>query len=352
METKDIKSFSQIIGQSVAVEYLRRVIKRETHSHAYIFSGHIGVGRKTTALAFAMAINCLNPSQGEGCGNCQVCRQMKEGTFTHIHFLEPEGQYIKISQMRELIRKMEFKTAPGIYRIIIIDRAEFMNPESANSFLKTLEEPYPWNIIILIVSDTGSVLPTILSRCQKLNFHPIPIPKLVKWIVDEFHLDQEDARIIAMNSEGSIGRAVELIQGGFLERRHEHLLKLMKIMDLSNDKLLDFVHLLSIDYKKSVGGTGPSSSGGLFELLHVWKSWFRDLVAVNLGTGDNVLINADYSRKLNNIAKNHKIDRLIRCFELIEQLQRDIMGSRNLEIAMGNAFLNLKQIYRIKEKGL
>lgn len=347
MELSEIKSFSDIVGQRILVKYLRRIAENRRPAHAYLFLGQEGVGRKTIAYAFAMAINCRDLKEGDACGICPTCRQIKKGTSGQIIHIEPEGQNIKISQIRELMRKMEYRTERGLWRVVIIDKAEYMNPESANSFLKTLEEPYPWNIIILIVSDINSVLHTIRSRAQRINFSPLPLSDMVDWIVERFHISHEDARIIAINSEGSLGRAQELIQTDFLIKRHEYLMKLMEIISYSHDELLEFAHVLSKGHKgdKEKGVFGGDKLG---ELLCVWKTWFRDLMALKAGAGEEILINVDYSKRLSNISMKHELDELINCMEHIERLERDLGGSKNIEISISNLLFGLQRNYKMK----
>ena len=144
-----MKSFSQILGQEKAVRFLKKVLQGDRIPHAYLFTGVNGVGKRTTAMALARAVNCTSGISDEGCGECITCRQLASGNFPDLISIEPDGQNIKIEQIRELNRSLNFKPVSGKYRITIINRAEKMTEEASNSFLKTLEEPPPGNIIVL-----------------------------------------------------------------------------------------------------------------------------------------------------------------------------------------------------------
>ncbi len=171
----NFKPFSQIIGQDRAIEFLKRVIVRDRMPHAYLFTGIPGVGRTTTALALTQTLNCRQSMNGEGCGRCQSCRQIMNGHFVDLLSLHPDGQNIKIEQMRDLNHRLSFKPLSGNHRVSIIHQAEMMTLVAANSFLKTLEEPPPRNILILNVIEPLDLLPTIVSRCQRIPFNPLSV---------------------------------------------------------------------------------------------------------------------------------------------------------------------------------
>jgi len=207
---KKIKPFSRITGQERAIAFLKRVIASGKIPHSFLFTGIEGVGKTTTALAFCQAINCLEPVNGEGCGRCRNCRQLDSGNFPDLKFIEPDGQYLKIEQIRELNRDICFRPVEGAYRFVIISRAEAMNQESANSFLKTLEEPPPGNVIVLKVKEPRDLLPTIVSRCRKVPFSPIPRPAIRQYLIEELGIEGENASLIASISDGSLGKALRV----------------------------------------------------------------------------------------------------------------------------------------------
>jgi len=136
-----MKTFNEIIGQEKAIVYLKRVMANDKIASAYLFTGAQGIGKTTTALAFALSLNCSNPVDGDGCNKCSSCKRMINGNHPDLIIIEPDQDknVIRIDQIREINRHLAFSPALGRYRILILDPAEKMNDEAANAFLKTLK---------------------------------------------------------------------------------------------------------------------------------------------------------------------------------------------------------------------
>jgi len=337
-------SFSQIIGQEKAITFLKRVMAKEKIPHAYLFAGISGVGKTTTAVAFAQAINCREPINGEGCGRCIPCRQVMSGNFPDLERIDPDGQNIKIEQIRDLNRSFGFKPLSGRYRVSIILQAEMMTIEAANSFLKTLEEPPRDNILILNVTEPRALLPTIVSRCQKILFKPIPIQLIARWLMENQDMDEERALVLAKISEGSIGRAMKMSDSNFFENRHNILLRLIQLPVLSMEQALEMALEYSGKEKKKKTSASEEGDMSLFDLLSVWKTWYRDLLLLKVKGPADLLINFDFSHKLKNISKSVNIDSLFDSFMILDQAQRDLLKTRNLDLMMENSLLKLRRL--------
>lgn len=341
-----MKRFSQIFCQERAINFLKNVIKSDKIPHAYLFTGIEGIGKKTTALALAQAVNCREPFNGEGCGRCITCRQLENGNFPDYYHIEPDGQNIKIEQIRELNRSLNFKPVLGKYRITIIDKAEMMTEEASNSFLKTLEEPPPGNIIVLKVVDPLDLLPTIISRCQKVPFRPLPVDVIRDWLKNEMNQDVETALLAAAISEGSLGRAVDICEGGYLGNRREILSEIVRLPDLSKAQVLN----MAIDLNKRYSRKGRSGADAidLFELMGIWKTFYRDLILLNVKGPRELVINSDILNKLLTAAWNYNTGSLIDSFLLIDQSQRDLNRNPNIGLLMETMLLELKRLNGIQ----
>ena len=337
-----MKSFSQILGQEKAVGFLKKVLRSDRIPHAYLFTGVNGVGKSTTAMALAKAINCGTDISDEGCGECVTCRQLASGNFPDFISLAPDGQNIKIEQIRELNRSLQFKPVSGKYRITIIDRAETMTEEAANSFLKTLEEPPPGNIIVLKVVDPLDLLPTIVSRCQKIPFHPLPREVVKKYLEEELDQDDNTAWLAAGISEGSLGRAVEICEEGFLGERKELINDIMKLNEMSRVQVLDMAIECSKKYAKKAKGEQVNID--LYGITGIWKTYFRDLLLSKVNGNYELLVNRDYSDMFDGLSERYNADKLIESFFLIDGYQRDLLRNPNTGLMMEKMLLELKTL--------
>ena len=337
---RKFKSLSQIIGQERAIKFLKRVIAGEKIPHAYLFTGTPGVGKTTTAMAFAQAINCLEPIDKEGCGRCRPCRQVISGNFPDLLFIEPDGRNIKIEQIRDLNRTLNFKPVVGKYRVSIINQAELMTEEAANSFLKTLEEPPLGNILILKVIEPLDLLSTVVSRCQKIPFRPLQFRIVEEWLIAEMGINRDKASLIAGLSEGSLGRAIRISDNAFLEERQDFLSKIIQLPVLTKEQAFE----MALDYTKKakIKDSSEPNDPFLFELMGVWKTWYRDLTLIKANGPSSLLINKDFSRKLKNLSKKSSINDLIKGFLTLDQAQRDLMRNPNVGLMMESVLLNLK----------
>lgn len=338
------KPFSEIIGQKQTISFLKGVMARRKIPHAYLFAGIPGVGKTTTALAFTQAINCKEQVNEEACGQCQTCRQVKSGNFPDLVLIEPDGKNIKIEQIRGLNRALSFKPISGRYRVSIIRQAEVMTDEAANSLLKTLEEPPPNNVIILNVTEPLALFPTIVSRCQKVLFRPIPARAIADWLMNSQSMEGDRAHVLAKISEGSLGKAIRMCEGEFIKRREYLISRLIQLPGLSSEEALE----MALEHKRRRKESDADEMGkgewDLFDLFSIWKSWYRDLLLTRLHCPADFLINVDFSQKLKNNSRHFKIENLIESFHMVDRSQRDLLQTRNVDIMMEHTILSLKRL--------
>jgi DNA polymerase III subunit delta' len=181
-----VTAASEILGHGPIIDRLWSTLAADRLHHAYLFEGPAGVGKRLVALRLAQAANCEDPGPAPPCGRCRSCTSIAAGAHPDVLWLEPEPgratPIIAIDQVREVIRQAGYHRYAGRRRFIIVDPAEALPPPSANALLKTLEEPPDGTGFILIASHAASLLPTILSRCQRVRFSALPVPELEVWL--------------------------------------------------------------------------------------------------------------------------------------------------------------------------
>ncbi|MCG6878384.1 MAG: DNA polymerase III subunit delta' [Deltaproteobacteria bacterium] len=335
--------FSQIIGQEKAKHLLESVVRRKRVPHAYLFTGVAGIGKTSTAKAFTMMLNCDTPSGLDGCGGCPSCRKILNGNFPDFITLEPDGQKIKIEQIRELNRSLGYAPFSGGYRVCVIHKAEAMTGEAANSFLKTLEEPPPGNIFVLNAAEPRDLLPTIVSRCQRVSFRPLKIEEIIAQLTKKTALDGPSVEILARAADGSLGRALRMSESDYLERRRSWIGKLFDLYGCSGAEALNMAVESAKEDRAGLDQPG-SGKAGLFDMLSVWASCYRDLLLVRTDTTDRLLINDDFRDQLKKTASGLSFHSLLESFRIVDRAVRDLHRMRNPTLVLENALLNLQKM--------
>ena len=273
-----------IIGHQQIIEQLQRTVASGRIAGAYLFVGPAGVGKETVAHYFAQLIFCQQKTQPPGfppvtgkgpvCGTCLACRKVDSGNHPDLQFIRPEGSLLKIGQIRALQKQVIYQPLEASRKIYILTDVDRMNPEAENCLLKTLEEPPAASVLILLTSNIQALLPTTRSRCQILQFRPMPTQELTEILMNRFSVAPEQATALAIAAGGSIGTALtQLEKGDSLTEKVPEILR-------ETDRLAAF--RLAEDFKNN-----PDTLGELV-------TWYRDLLLLQQGA-PNELITHIYS---------------------------------------------------------
>ena len=207
--------FADVVGQPQVTVTLKNELMRGRISHAYLFTGSRGTGKTTCAKILARAVNCLRPVDGDPCGECEICRGLEDGSLLDVMEIDAASNN-GVENVRAIIEETSFTPARAKYRVYIIDEVHMLSPAAFNALLKTLEEPPAHVVFILATTEVHKLLPTILSRCQRFDFHRID-PELMAARLEQVsglegaRLDQEAALLIARTADGALRDALSLL---------------------------------------------------------------------------------------------------------------------------------------------
>ncbi len=239
------RGLGSILGQERAVDALRRAVEADRAHHAYLLTGPEGVGKRTVALALAQALTCRE-APGVGCGACRTCARIARCMDPDFVLLQPEGRWIRVDQVREVIRRCELGPHEAGALVVVIEPADALNTAAQNALLKSLEEPRPGVIFCLVTSAPHRLVATVRSRCQIVRLGPLPEDVVARLLVERTGAEPEAAQRVAALSEGSVARAGYLLERGGLEdlqRLEERIWSLADGRDLG--QLLEIARELS-----------------------------------------------------------------------------------------------------------
>lgn len=230
--------WTKIKGQELAVAKLQKVIAEGKLSHAYLFLGPRGVGKSLAAKLFAAALNC--PQQ---CGLCSTCRSFLNLTSQNLLWIEPEGTQIVLPQIVEINHFVQLKNVQNELKVVVINEADSLNQEAANALLKTLEEPATATVFLLVSDLSKPLLPTIVSRCQTVNFTTLPQATVEDILLAETQIEPSDAQLAANICGGRVGDSKLVVQTGLLAER-ERLFYLLATESLDLRQALKLTELV------------------------------------------------------------------------------------------------------------
>jgi DNA polymerase-3 subunit delta' len=322
--------FADIRGHERIVEVFRRSVRSGKISHSYIFEGIPGCGRRTTALALIQAIFCRESSD-DACGVCPSCRKVASGNHGDIHFVQPlpDKRDISIDQLREIQRELSLRPYEAPRKACILEPAERMSVNAANSLLKTLEEP-PGNAIIILLSENSDMLlPTIRSRCQLIRFAPLS-PENISTLLEISGMEPDTAKLLAPMSEGSMQRAGEL-DNDALSARQNVLIQHLSVLDIGRISSI-------FDTAEELAGNRDETLAALDMLL----SFARDTVYLHAGCPD--IVNTTIRPSLESFAARCTLEGALQMVGAITETRRSVQRNANNKLALDCLFMKISDV--------
>jgi len=345
-----------IIGHQRAVNLLHHSIQTDRLAHAYLLVGPPAIGKFTLAQTLAQALLCTPPAapasggngpatdQSRPCGECRACRLVQAGHHPDLHIIDivthapdrRERRELSIEQIRALQHDLSLHPYEGQWKIGLIREVERLSEPAANAFLKTLEEPPGQALLVLTSRDTSLLLPTIVSRCQIVAMHPVPVAEITEALISRYRLTTEQARLIAHLCQGQVGWAIRAAQDpDLLAQRAARLKRLTDLTGASRSERLAYAGQLSQQFRRD--SEGPET---LYQLLDLWAGWWRDILLTQQGCPE-LRINVDQAERLQRLADHYPPATSRAFIQTIRQTQAYLIQNVNPQLALEVLLLSL-----------
>jgi DNA polymerase III subunit delta' len=321
--------FRDVFGHLRLIKLLTRAAEGGTLPPSLLFAGPSGVGKRKIAISLAQALNCTNPQTAtnpqsasrdpksiDACGVCPACTRIARGIHPDVPIVEPgDSGAIKIDQVRDIVDRAAYRPFEGRRRVVIFDEADALVPAAQHALLKTLEEPPPSSVFILVTARPDVLLPTVRSRCPQLRFRPLAADDIASALVARGHSESE-ARAVAATADGSLGQALEASAGELVEARGiaQRVLEHASASQDPAGRLEGARELLA-----KTRGTLNSEREQLSSNLRAMASLLRDVEVLATRADDRTLANPDVRPALEELTEAYRGERGVRAFGAVDR---------------------------------
>ena len=326
--------FSELIGNEQIKEHFLHAISSGKVSHCYVISGEDGLGKMTAAKAFAQTLECQAEPANRPCGVCHSCTQFLSGNHPDVIFPGHEKPtVIGVDDVRtQIIGDIQIKPYCSPYKIYIIPDAEMMTVQAQNALLKTIEEPPEYAVILLLTSNIDSLLPTIRSRCVRLDLKVVDDGLVKKYLMEHLQVPDYQAEIDASYAQGSIGKAKEAATSQEFADMTANALKILKYANsMEVYELTEAIKTLTAD------------KNNINDYLDIFQFWFRDVLMFK---ATREIDNLVFKQEINFIreqASERSYENIEKILEALEKTKVRLRANVNLELALELLFLTIRE---------
>ncbi|MEK4698034.1 DNA polymerase III subunit delta' [Solibacillus sp. FSL R7-0668] len=330
--TRTIEQLTKL--QPVVMKQLQTIVEKNRLAHAYIFEGEKGTGKRDVVSFFMKLLLCGNLSNNVPCETCRNCRRIDSGNHPNIKQVEPDGQFIKIDQVRDLLAEMKMTGVEEGKKIYVLHHADKLNVASANMLLKFLEEPDGQVVAILLTEQIQAIIPTIRSRCQHIKFARAPRETLVESLESQGVTASMAATLSMVTND--LDTAFELSKDEQFLLARKTVLKLVEIVHQNVHEALLFVHDEWLPLFKE--------KEAMEQALDLLLFAYRDMVAIKANQNSTCTY-PDMYQRFNDITLTLTYDKLSRQLQSVLQARANLNRNMNRTLLMEQLMLNLQEGY-------
>lgn len=325
--------FQDIAGHEQIIWHLKNAVAMGKVSHAYIFSGEQGSGKKLLADTFAMTLQC-EAGGTEPCMKCRSCRQaLTQNHPDIIRVLHEKPNTISVEDIRSQVNgDIQIKPYSGSYKIYIISDADKMTVQAQNALLKTIEEPPAYAVLMLLANNADVLLPTILSRCVRLNLKAVRDGDIKEYLMKQMQIPDYQADVSITFAQGNVGKAVKLASSDNFNEMKKDVLELLRYMDqMELYEVMDAVRKIN-DYKTDID-----------EFLDLLTIWFRDVLLFKATLEVEPLIFKEELAAIRARAKKSSYEGLEEIIKAIDRARVRLKANVNFDLVLELLLLTIKE---------
>ena len=324
--------FHDIIGHDDIIRHLKNAIETGKVSHSYIFTGEPGSGKKLLAGTFAAALQCES-GESEPCMTCDSCKKVIGKNHPDIITVTHEKPgSISIDEVREqVVHDVDIKPYCSPYKIYIIPDAEMMTVQAQNALLKTIEEPPEYAVILLLTSNIDSLLPTIRSRCVRLDLKVVDDGLVKKYLMEHLQVPDYQARASAAFAQGNLGKAMRYAKSEDFIERKDHIISLLRHVEQ-----MDLSEMLAVI--KDLG----TRKDEVRDYIDLMVLWYRDVLLFKATKDINQLLFQDEASYISREASHRSYEKIEEILQAFEKAKVRLRANVNFDITMELMLLALK----------
>ena len=325
--------FQSIIGQEQIKEHMHNALQTRKISHAYIIHGEKSSGKEFIARVFAMALQCEKEGT-EPCNECRSCKQSVSKNQPDIIYVTHEKpNTISVEDIRAQVNNdVAIKPYSSKYKVYIINEAEKMTVQAQNAILKTLEEPPAYVIILLLVSNLQTLLPTILSRCVTLNMKPVSDRQVRKYLMEELQVPDYRADVCVAFARGNIGKAKALASSEEFDNVKNEALALLKhSREMELQDIMQAIKKIN-EYKLQIS-----------DYLDIMSIWYRDVLLFKATADANSLVFREEIQAIRKVVARCSYEGMEKIIQALDKAKKRLEANVNFELTMELLFLDIKE---------
>ena len=341
--------FSDMVGQDRITITLKNQIMSGRVGHAYLFNGGRGTGKTTSAKILARAVNCLNPQDGEPCNECEICKEILDGSLTDVVEMDAASNN-SVEDIRSIRDEVNFLPTKAKYRVYIIDEVHMLSVGAFNALLKTLEEPPAHVKFILATTEPQKLPTTILSRCQRFDFKKISEEDIIKRLRvickdAEIEIDEDALKLISVLAEGAMRDAISILERCYQESSEKVTSQIVKelvgipslvTINKITSGIIKYDEITSLDAIDDVLKDGKDLYNFLWEVIKYVKD-----ILVFKATNKLELYSAEEIEEIKKLADKATKERLLQIIYQLSELENNIKWSAQKTIMFQTGIIKL-----------